>query len=85
MIQRFIIIGGLIRAERSCRSSADPAGPPLRRDFDTAPVDRHSTMDCLRRGNRFGAAVCQVPGDWEGLPTAEELESLNATQEDVVR
>lgn len=41
--------------------------------------------DCLRRGNRLGGAVCRVPGDWEGLPTHEELEHLDSTPEDVVR
>lgn len=50
-----------------------------------ALVDGCSTIDCLRRGNRLGGAVCQVPGDWEGLPTQDELESLTAAQEDVVR
>lgn len=29
--------------------------------------------ECLRMGNTLGAAVCQQPGDWEGLPTREEL------------
>ena len=24
-------------------------------------------------GNRLGGAVCEVPGDWEGLPTRDEL------------
>lgn len=41
--------------------------------------------DCLRRGNQLGGAVCRVPGDWEGLPTHEELEHLDSTLEDVVR
>jgi 2-dehydro-3-deoxygluconokinase len=41
--------------------------------------------DCLRRGNQLGGAVCQVPGDWEGLPTHEELHHLDSTLEDVVR
>jgi 2-dehydro-3-deoxygluconokinase len=29
---------------------------------------------CLAMGNRLGGAVCEVPGDWEGLPTREELQ-----------
>ena len=41
--------------------------------------------DCLRRGNQLGGAVCRVPGDWEGLPTREELDHLDSTLEDVVR
>ena len=27
----------------------------------------------LRTANACGAAVCRVPGDWEGLPTRAEL------------
>jgi 2-dehydro-3-deoxygluconokinase len=30
-------------------------------------------IDCLRMGNTLGGAVCQAPGDWEGLPTRDEL------------
>ena len=29
--------------------------------------------DASRTGNACGAAVCEVPGDWEGLPTRAEL------------
>lgn len=29
--------------------------------------------DCLRMGNICGGAVCGQPGDWEGLPTREDL------------
>ena len=29
--------------------------------------------ECLRMGNTLGAAVCQQPGDWEGLPTLDDL------------
>ena len=29
--------------------------------------------ECLRMGNALGAAVCGIRGDWEGLPTREEL------------
>jgi len=29
--------------------------------------------DCLAMGNTLGGAVCQQPGDWEGLPTRDEL------------
>ena len=29
--------------------------------------------DCLRTGNVLGGLVCTTPGDWEGLPTREEL------------
>jgi 2-dehydro-3-deoxygluconokinase len=40
--------------------------------------------DCLRMGNALGAAVCGVRGDWEGLPTRDELTD-QATVQDVVR
>jgi 2-dehydro-3-deoxygluconokinase len=30
-------------------------------------------VKCLNMGNTLGGAVCQVPGDWEGLPTRDEL------------
>ena len=29
--------------------------------------------ECLSMGNTLGGTVCQVPGDWEGLPTRDEL------------
>ncbi len=29
--------------------------------------------DCLTMGNTLGGAVCQQPGDWEGLPTRADL------------
>lgn len=32
-----------------------------------------SIADCLAMGNVLGAAVCQRAGDWEGLPTRDEL------------
>ena len=39
--------------------------------------------DSLRTGNAMGAAVCEVRGDWEGLPTRDELGDGPAA--DVVR
>ena len=35
-------------------------------------------------GNILGGAVCQQPGDWEGLPTRDELDDSTFTGE-VVR
>ncbi len=40
--------------------------------------------ECLRMGNALGAAVCGVRGDWEGLPTRDEL-AERPDPEDVVR
>lgn len=37
-------------------------------------VRGRSIAACLRMGNTLGGAICQVPGDWEGLPTTDELE-----------
>jgi 2-dehydro-3-deoxygluconokinase len=39
---------------------------------------------CLAMGNRLGGAVCEVPGDWEGLPTRDELNERGQTG-DVIR
>ncbi len=39
---------------------------------------------CLAMGNRLGGAVCEVPGDWEGLPTRDELNGRGQTG-DVIR
>ena len=43
-----------------------------------------SLPDRLRMGNVLGAAVCEVRGDWEGLPTRDELRERPDAQ-DVVR
>jgi len=40
--------------------------------------------ECLGMGNVLGGAVCQQPGDWEGLPTRDELNDSTVTSE-VVR
>ncbi|WNE99744.1 sugar kinase [Streptomyces luomodiensis] len=40
--------------------------------------------DCLSTGNLLGAAVCAAPGDWEGLPTREEL-AARSDDEEVIR
>ncbi|MBA3905581.1 MAG: sugar kinase [Pseudonocardiales bacterium] len=39
---------------------------------------------CLRMGNALGAAVCEVRGDWEGLPTRDELRRRTSAS-DVLR
>ena len=43
-----------------------------------------SVAACLAMGNRLGGAVCEVPGDWEGLPTRDELNERGQTG-DVIR
>ncbi len=77
----------IVAAEPDPITVVDPvgAGDAFVAGYLGALVDGGSPLDCLRRGNLLGGAVCQVPGDWEGLPTADELESLNTAGEDVVR
>ena len=61
------------------------AGDALRRGLPQRgrrPLLR--SPECLRMGNALGAAVCGVRGDWEGLPTRDELAERPGT-EDVVR
>ncbi|MET0967441.1 MAG: sugar kinase [Nakamurella sp.] len=43
-----------------------------------------SVVECLDMGNTLGGAVCQQPGDWEGLPTRDEL-IADDSNGDVVR
>jgi 2-dehydro-3-deoxygluconokinase len=43
-----------------------------------------SIAACLAMGNRLGGAVCEVPGDWEGLPTRDELNE-RSDNGDVIR
>jgi 2-dehydro-3-deoxygluconokinase len=41
--------------------------------------------DCLRRGNVLGGLVCATPGDWEGLPTRNELAARTDDTGEIVR
>ncbi len=43
-----------------------------------------SILDCLRMGNALGGAVCEQPGDWEGLPTRDELADVSQSR-DILR
>ena len=61
------------------------AGDAFVAGYLSALVQDASVADCLCRGNQLGGAVCLVPGDWEGLPTQEELDHRNAVLEDVLR
>ena len=50
---------------------------PISGDEGVAGVlDGASGPDCLRMGVRCGAFAVTVAGDWEGLPTREELDLL---------
>jgi 2-dehydro-3-deoxygluconokinase len=61
------------------------AGDAFVAGYLSALVEGLSVTDCLRRGNQIGGAVCQVPGDWEGLPTRDELRHLDPAPPEVVR
>ena len=47
-------------------------------------VAHRQVAECLRMGNALGAAVCGMRGDWEGLPTRDELAERPGPEE-VVR
>jgi 2-dehydro-3-deoxygluconokinase len=61
------------------------AGDAFVAGYLSALVQDRPVAECLQRGNLVGGAVCRVPGDWEGLPTPQELEQLGSHLEDVVR
>jgi 2-dehydro-3-deoxygluconokinase len=61
------------------------AGDAFVAGYLSALVEQQPVGECLRRGNLLGGAVCRVAGDWEGLPTPEELRQLGSPLEDVVR
>jgi 2-dehydro-3-deoxygluconokinase len=48
-------------------------------------LDGGAGPDCLRLGVRCGAFAVTVPGDWEGMPTREELDLLRHGDGTVLR
>ncbi|WP_078429240.1 sugar kinase [Alkalihalobacterium alkalinitrilicum] len=52
------------------------AGDGFAAGFLSAYLDQENMFDCLQRANAIGAMVTQYRGDWEGLPTLEEVESF---------
>jgi 2-dehydro-3-deoxygluconokinase len=50
------------------------AGDGFAAGFLSAYLDKKPIYDCLQRANAIGAMVTQYRGDWEGLPTLEEVE-----------
>ncbi len=72
---------GLV-GDQAHRSPAQPitvvdavgAGDAFVAGYLSELVSGGSVPDCLATGNALGAAVCQIPGDWEGLPTRDELD-----------
>ncbi|GHE84823.1 ribokinase [Amycolatopsis deserti] len=63
------------RAEAVPVTVVDPvgAGDAFVAGYLSGLVSGADVRQCLRLGNAAGAAVCRVPGDWEGLPTRDEL------------
>jgi 2-dehydro-3-deoxygluconokinase len=79
--------GSTLRAAAEPIEVVDPvgAGDAFVAGYLSALTEGLPVDVCLRRGNQLGGAVCRVPGDWEGLPTRDELQRLGSHLEDVVR
>ena len=52
------------------------AGDAFDAGFLSARAQKQSRIDCLHAGNALGAIVCLTPGDWESLPSREEMQSF---------
>lgn len=61
------------------------AGDAFAAGYITAMLSGDGPLDRLIFGARVGAYAVTVHGDWEGLPTIEELESLDSNTETVIR
>ncbi len=78
--------GGTHRAPTRPVAVVDPvgAGDAFVGGYLSELVAGGATPDCLRMGNVLGGAVCGTPGDWEGLPTSDELD-LRPDTDEIVR
>ncbi|RFU65139.1 sugar kinase [Peribacillus glennii] len=61
------------------------AGDGFAAGFLSAYLDQKPIYECLERANAIGAMVTQYRGDWEGLPTLEEVERFIAGTAQVSR
>lgn len=79
--------GVTIRAAAEPVQVVDPvgAGDAFVAGYLSALTEGRPVEECLRRGNQLGGAVCRVHGDWEGLPTRDELKRIDSHIEDVLR
>ena len=81
-----------VQGDQTFRASTQPitvvdavgAGDAFVAGYLSELVAGAAVPECLRMGNILGGAVCQQPGDWEGLPTRDELNDSTVTGE-VVR
>ena len=61
------------------------AGDAFTAGYLSGRLDGLSDADCLERGNVLGAFAVSTRGDWEGLPTRDELDLLTPGGRDVAR
>lgn len=81
-----------VQADQTFRAPTQPitvvdavgAGDAFVAGYLSEHVSAAAVPECLRLGNILGGAVCQQPGDWEGLPTRAELND-SAVPGEVVR
>ncbi|MBS4202689.1 sugar kinase [Bacillus sp. FJAT-49754] len=59
--------------------------PNLREELKDPVNIRDIVGDAIGRGNRLGALAVQFKGDWEGLPTLQELKAMEQGKESVSR
>jgi 2-dehydro-3-deoxygluconokinase len=59
------------------------AGDAFVAGYLSGAVDDLGTTDCLRRGTAVSAFAVGCSGDWEGLPTRQELSLLDAAEETI--
>ncbi len=74
------------RAPAHTVTVVDPvgAGDAFAAGYLSELVAGGTLSQCLHMGNALGAAVCEVRGDWEGLPTRDELRRRTSSS-DVLR
>jgi 2-dehydro-3-deoxygluconokinase len=61
------------------------AGDAFAAGYLSALLNGASPADRLRDAARVGAFAVTVPGDWEGLPTRDELQHLDSPADPVIR
>ncbi|QFU91648.1 sugar kinase [Amycolatopsis sp. YIM 10] len=74
--------GQVHRADAVPVTVLDPvgAGDAFVAGYLSSLVAGEPVSERLRTGNAAGAAVCRVPGDWEGLPSREDLRDQTAVE-----